>query len=70
MYDTTSVTSPNGWTCSNCGAFVPNGCTHNCGGTFINPAIYQPIEDWPQLLKLLERIAIALEDMMYRARGG
>lgn len=36
-YDVSEQTSNNGWTCSNCGEFVPGGMVHICTTTL--PAV-------------------------------
>lgn len=54
--------SANGWTCQNCGAFVPNGVTHTCtwriGTNHGTPATFRdPIEaKLDRIIALLERM--------------
>lgn len=59
-------TATDGWVCTNCGAHVPWGTTHSCGGSTLPPQApqftYQIIQaPWDEILALLERIAAALE---------
>jgi hypothetical protein len=58
-------TTPSGWTCGKCGAYVPNGTYHGCtdsGGSGTNAA-WQPTPIMNIMVDnaLLERIAKALE---------
>ena len=53
------LTSSGGWTCTNCGEFVPNGMAHICP-TKIGPTdqfqiIYNPADS--ETLRLLRQIA-------------
>lgn len=52
-----------GWTCGNCGAFVPNNTTHACPGWTYQPATevkWDRMSD-VRIADALERIAAALE---------
>ena len=63
----TELTSSGGWTCSNCGEWIPSGQTHVCVTREQYypswPAYYQPAPPWNELVDLLDRIAAALESM-------
>lgn len=39
---TTGGTVPNGWTCSNCGAWVANATTHTCLWRWPSAVTYSP----------------------------
>ena len=60
-----------GWTCQNCGAFVPNGVTHTCtwrlGGT---PTRQVPNTDekLDRIISLLEHISRDLESIRLQKR--
>jgi hypothetical protein len=65
----TEVTSPgasfNGWTCSQCRQWVPNGCTHSCPTT-PQPAArpdhgFALLALGNRIADLLERLVVLLE---------
>jgi hypothetical protein len=60
---TTAYPTGGGYNCVRCGVFVPNGCSHSCGGFFADPT---PNVRWDRMSDVriadaLERIADALE---------
>jgi hypothetical protein len=55
--------APDGWTCSSCGAWVPNGCTHSCPTyiRWVNPPAPSAFSAEERIAAALERIALALD---------
>jgi hypothetical protein len=50
-----------GWTCANCGMFVPSGILHACPIPIIDTGPVWGPTDLQKVIELLERIAKALE---------